>query len=217
MTAQLNLKEVEKRAFRSTYQDGLWDIYYGLIVILMSVFIYRPETGYSPMNIILSTGGIALSYILFGLAKKYITAPRIGTFKFGEIRRKKIKTMAIIIGIFIAFQVLMVLATSSVWKNQVVSAIVDSILGDRSSSLFMVASIGSLMVGSSMIVMVYFQDFSRGYYIALLMAAAVFLMIFYNQPWLPVLIGFVIITPGVVLLIRFLKQFPIIKEGEEHD
>ncbi len=35
MNSVLNLKEIEKRAFRSTYQDGLWDIYYGLVVISM--------------------------------------------------------------------------------------------------------------------------------------------------------------------------------------
>ena len=27
MNTQLNLKELERKAFRSTYQDGLWDLY----------------------------------------------------------------------------------------------------------------------------------------------------------------------------------------------
>ncbi len=48
MSAELNLKEIERKAFQSAYQDGLWDIYYGLIVVCMSFFIYRPATGYSP-------------------------------------------------------------------------------------------------------------------------------------------------------------------------
>lgn len=212
MNGSLDLKEIEKKAFRSTYQDGLWDIYYGLIVILMAVFVYRPETGYSPLNLILSTAGIGVSYLLFWLAKRRITAPRIGTFKFGKIRHKKIKTMAIILGIFIVFQVLMVLATSLAWRNQEFAALVDNLIGDRSQSLFIVATIGSLMVGVSMIVMVYFMDFDRGYYISLLMAAAVFLMIFYNKPWMPVLIGLVIIIPGVFLLSRFITKYPIVKE-----
>ena len=48
VSAQINLKEIERKAFRSTYQDGLWDIYFGLIVVGMSIFIYRPPEGYSP-------------------------------------------------------------------------------------------------------------------------------------------------------------------------
>jgi hypothetical protein len=38
MTTKLDLKEIEKRAFLSTYQDGIWDIYYGLIVICVTFF-----------------------------------------------------------------------------------------------------------------------------------------------------------------------------------
>ena len=33
MSTQLNLKEIERKAFRSTYQDGLWDIHLGLIFV----------------------------------------------------------------------------------------------------------------------------------------------------------------------------------------
>lgn len=212
MSQSLDLKEIEKRAFRSTYQDGLWDIYYGLIVVFMAVFIYRPETGYSPMNIILSTCGFAVAYILLYLAKKHITAPRIGTYKFGEIRRNKLRTMAIILGVFILIQVLLVLTTSLGWMNPDAASLINSFLGGRSNSLFMVALIGSLMVGSGMIVMVFFQDFSRGYYIAILMAATVFLMIFHNKPWVAIVIGLVIIIPGVFLLLRFITKYPIVKE-----
>ena len=40
-----------------------------------------------------------------------------------------------------------------------------------------VAIIGSLFVGPSMILMAYFNDFPRGYYIAIITALAVFLII----------------------------------------
>ena len=45
MNTQLSLKEVERKAFRATYQDGLWDLYFGLIVICMSIFVYRRQAG----------------------------------------------------------------------------------------------------------------------------------------------------------------------------
>jgi len=51
MNNQLNLKELERKAFRSTYQDGLWDVQFGFIVICMGFFIFRPDDGYGPRNI----------------------------------------------------------------------------------------------------------------------------------------------------------------------
>jgi hypothetical protein len=46
------------------------------------------------------------------------------------------------------------------------------------------------------------------------MALAVFLMILINQPIYPVVIGALIIVPGLVLFIHFLKKYPI-PQGDE--
>ena len=196
MVTQLNLKEIERKAFRSTYEDGLWDLYYGLVVVGMSIFIYRPEAGYSPMNIILSTVIIGLSGALFWVGKKYITVPRMGQVKFGPERKQKAKRLAIILGGFVLFQAVLVGLTALGWTN----------LFD--AGLLVVALIGSSILGTSMIVVAYFSDFPRGYYIAVLMALAVFLMIYANQPIYAILIGLAIIISGVALLVRFLKKYP---------
>jgi len=73
----------------------------------------------------------------------------------------------------------------------------------------LVASIGAMFVGPSVALIAYFKDFSRGYYIALLMAVAVFLMIFLNQPVYLLVCGALIILPGIVLFIRFLLTHPL--------
>jgi hypothetical protein len=78
MSTQLDLKELERKAFRSTYQDGLWDLYFGLIVVCMSIFVYRPAAGYSPVNIVLAMSAMAVAYALFWAGKKFITLPRMG-------------------------------------------------------------------------------------------------------------------------------------------
>jgi hypothetical protein len=80
-----------------------------------------------------------------------------------------------------------------------------------------VAAIGALMVGPSMILVAYFRDFPRGYYIAVMMALTVFLMLFLNQPVYPIIIGILIAIPGFVLFIRFLKKYPLHKEEVPHD
>jgi hypothetical protein len=212
MSTQLNLKEVERKAYRSTYQDGLLDIEYGLIVVSMAIFLYRPADGYSPMNIILSVVIISLANLLYFAGKKYVTLPRLGQVRFGPVRRQKAKTLSIVLGVFILFQVGLVALTAYGWANPEVSAALSSYFSG-SQSLILVAAIGSTIVGTSMIVIAYFTDFPRGYYIAILMALAVFLMIYINQPIYPIIIGVLIIIPGLMLFVRFLKTYPL--HGED--
>lgn len=209
MSSQLNLKEIERKAFLSTYQDGLLDMQYGLIVVFMSIFIYRPETGYSPLNIILSTLLMSLSFGMFWAGKKYITLPRMGQVRFGAVRMKKAKTLAIILGLFVLIQVGVVGLTTQGWLNPDITARLNNSINARGSNLLVVAAIASLMVGSSMIVIAYFTDFLRGYYSAILMALAVFLMVYLNQPIYPIVIGGLIILPGLVHLVRFLRDYPL--------
>jgi hypothetical protein len=77
-----------------------------------------------------------------------------------------------------------------------------------------VAAVGALFVGPSMMAIAYFTDFPRGYYIALVMSLGVFLMIWFWQPLIQVGAAFLILIPGLVLLARFLRQYPLIPAGE---
>lgn len=208
MSNQINLKEIERKAFRSTFQDGLRDMYYGLIVICMSVFIYRPSGGYNIWNILLSLFAALLASYLLRAGKKYITLPRMGQVRFGAIRKRKKKTMAITLAVVIIFQVGLLALTVLGWANPVVGEIVSNYLKARNIMDLMVAATGSFIVGLSMMLIAYFSDFPRGYYIAILMSLAVFLMIYLNQPVYPIIIGGLIFTPGLVLFINFLKKYP---------
>jgi hypothetical protein len=217
MSTELNLKEIERKAFRSTYQDGLWDLYMGLIVLGMSIFIYRPASGYSPRNLVLMLVTFVVAYGLFHAGKKYITVPRMGQVRFGVVRKRKKRTLAIILGVFVLLQAGVVGVTTLGWLNSAVSAKLNSFLQERDLTLAVVAAIGSLMVGISMIVIAYFSDFPRGYYIAVMMALAVFLMIYLNQPAYPVILGGLILLPGLVLFVRFLKTYPLHRQETPHE
>jgi hypothetical protein len=204
MNNELKLKELERKAFRSTYQDGLWDIYMGLIVIFMAVFIFRPDEGYRPWNLVLMVASFVLAYLVFWAGKKFVTVPRMGQVTFGSRRKKRKRTLAIIMGVIIVIH-----AGFGAWLS--------TWLGGGSMERILVASIGSLFVGPPMIIAAFFTDFLRGYYIAILMAGAVFLMILLNQPLYPVVIGLLILAPGVVLFVRFMRRYPLHREGEDHD
>jgi hypothetical protein len=209
MSTQLNLKEIERRAFRSTYQDGLWDLYFGLIVICVSFFIYRPASGYSPMNIILMTCTMVVAYGLFWAGKKFITLPRMGQVRFGEQRKKRRRTMIIVLGALVLIQVVFLSLQLWAWANPEMGKNINRFLADKNIMDLAVASIGALMVGTGMLLAAFFTDFPRGYYIALMFSLAVFLMIYLNQPVYPIIIGILIAIPGLVLLVRFLKKYPL--------
>ena len=217
MDTQLDLKQIERKAFRSTYEDGLWDIYFGLIVICMSIFIYRPASGYSPMNIILALLAMSVAYSLFWAAKKYITVPRMGQVRFGDIRKKKKTTMVVFLSFVVLVQLILLGLTALGWLDPEVSVRVNGFLKSRDLMDLTVALIGSLIVVSGMTLTAYFSDFPRGYFIAAMMALAVFLMIYTNQPIYAILIGLLICIPGVVLFIRFLKKYPLPAEAGSHE
>jgi hypothetical protein len=212
MNTQLSLKELERKAFRSTYQDGLWDLYFGLIVVCMSIFIYRPRGGYSPMNIVLAFAAMGGAYALFWAGKKFITLPRMGQVQFGSRRMKRRRTMIIVLGAVVLIQAGLVALELAAWANPGLGARISAFVPDGNRMDLLVASIGALIVGPSMILVAYFRDFPRGYFIAVMIALAVFLMIYLNQPVYPVIIGVLIGLPGLVLFVRFLQKYPLRRE-----
>jgi len=214
---QINLNNLERKVFLSTYQDGLWDMYLGLIVICMSFFLYRPATGYSPLNIVLMLACMAVAYAIFLAGKKFITQPRMGQVKFGEKRARRKKTMALVLGVVVLIQVAFLGIQFIGWRNPEFGATLNTFLKEKNAMDLAVATLGSLFVGPSMILVAYFMDFTRGYFTAVMMALAVFLMIYLNQPIYAIIIGILTITPGVVLFLRFLQKYPLHREETKRE
>jgi len=217
MTNQINLKEIERKAMRSTYQDGLMDIYLGLVVVGMAVFVFRPEDGYSPQNILLMLAAFGVAFGLYWAGKKFITLPRMGQMKPGEIRKQKNATLRLVMGGIILVQVAVVALTALGWLIPALGEQIAALFGARNVEILLVAAIGALFMGPSMLLMAYFTEYPHGYGIAVLMAAAVFLMIYRNQPLLPILIGGLIVIVGLVSLVGFLRKYPLPPEASAHE
>lgn len=210
MSTSLNLKEIEKKAFRSTYQDGLWDIYAGCLVASMAILALIPESDELPW---MWLGGyilaIAISYLVFWAGKKYITLPRLGQVKFGEQRRRRKLTLAIILGIIVAIQVIIVLFSIAAWNNPGLVSGLGFTTGDLDREKLLVSVVGALFVGPSMALVAYFNDFPRGYYIAVVLSLAVFFLIWFDQPMYLLAAGALILIPGLVFFVRFLIEHPL--------
>ena len=90
MSQNLDLKALERKAFRSVHQDGLWDIYLGGMLLALSLFFSIPENGEGELNYtLLALLGVAIVFAVFQLGKKYVTVPRMGQVRFGPERQKR--------------------------------------------------------------------------------------------------------------------------------
>ena len=71
MSQNLDLKILERKAFRSVHQDGLWDIYLGGLLLVLSLTFSIPENGEGEWTYIgLALLGVAIVFAFYQLGKK---------------------------------------------------------------------------------------------------------------------------------------------------
>jgi tetrahydromethanopterin S-methyltransferase subunit E len=68
-----------------------------------------------------------------------------------------------------------------------------------------------------MCIVAYFIDYYRGMYIGLVFGLGIFLSEYFDLPVALVLGAVLIAVPGVILLIRFIRQYPVQSNKVEHD
>jgi len=216
MNTQLDLNEIEKRAFRATHQDGLMDINLAFIVTgtgLMFSGLGRDEFPIS--RLILATVGILLGSLIFWVGKKYITVPRIGQARFGPARQQKGRRLVAILAVVVMLQVVMVLLPVLAWASPSFGATLNRWLPAGHAESLLVAGVAVLFAGPGMLVMFYFTDFLRGYYITGVFSLGIFLAIWLAQPYYLFLAAALIGLPGLVLFVRFLRRHPRVPEPEK--
>lgn len=207
MGEEIDLKELEKKAWRSFFQDGLWDIYFGLLLLALglssfTLFINLPE----PLNLIVVLIPIySIAILLLILGKKYITTPRIGYIKFGTKRKKIKKKLALILGVQVIITILMVIFTAFGLFQYI-----------QINSIIIMLMIGLLFVALPIGIIAYFWDFPRLYVYGLLGGSGFFIAEILNpiigQPF-DLFIPYIIISGSMLIVgmsyfIRFLKKYP---------
>lgn len=206
MSQNFDLKAIERKAFRSVHQDGLWDIYIGGLLLALSLMFSIPESGEGELTYIgLALLGVAVAFAFFQLGKKYITVPRMGQVRFGAERQKRKITLGWIMGAYVLVTLGLLLFSLYVWN------MTDAGRAPVSPSLerVLVASVAALIAGTSTLVISYFKEFTRGYYIALLMAVGFFLTLLLDMTTPMIVAGALILIPGLVVFINFLRQHPL--------
>ena len=208
MTTNMNLKDMERKAWRSLFQDGLLDIFMGLVLLAVGIPAMLP--GLFTSELWQNAGAavlMVLALFVYWLGKRFITMPRIGRARFGPTRKAKLRKTAVIYAISV-----------------VVGAIVFLMimLGLSPSPPGWVQRLGvpgflALGIGGWMLLILglgsYFTDFTRGYVIAALYALAFSGTVLLHNPIMFIVAGTLAVLMGAVVFIGFLRKYPAPAQG----
>jgi hypothetical protein len=193
MNNPLNLKELERKAYRSFYQDGIWDIFFGLMMLAMYAFTLFDSMENKALRLLvmlfIEIG--AVFFLIYG--KKQITVPRLGNVNFSPRRKKRL------LYVFLANSVsLLVLIALQVARR----ADIPFLNSDATSSIFL--GIWIVFITS---IMAYFLDFDRLYLYGLIYGAAFTAVLMTDLPILFLGAAALILVPGVVIFAQFLTKY----------
>lgn len=214
----MNLKKAERKAFQlSTSQDGLYDIFLGSYIVLLSLNPWLDENGLrTPGNVILT---ISLGLmILLGmiLIKKFIVAPRIGQVRYGVERKQRMKHLAISMGIiFLLTVALFGMTVSAIYfREPLIKGPID-----WNFPLDIVHTGAGIFIFAIFSVIGYMNDYPRLYFFGFLFGlgyvVSTALQDFTGNPfyWPWALSGLVAAITGLIIFFRFLQKYPRQKES----
>jgi hypothetical protein len=216
--SQLNVKAAEKEVFQlSNSRDGLYDIFLGTFIILMSTTPWLDENGLrTPWNIaVVEIIGLAILLGVLAL-KKWVVVPRIGQVKFGTARQKRIKRLGLgMAGIFIITLILFGLTIRAIYFGQPLIA------GPLKSNfpLDIVHTGAGIFIFGIFSVIAHMRVYPRMYFYGFIFGLGYVISTTLQDitgnsfywPWAAA--GLIAAGIGLILFIRFLKEFPPRFEG----
>ena len=203
MTTNMNLKQLERKAWTSFFQDGLLDILMGLALLASGIPALLPGIFISELSQDVVAGVLmVLALVAYWAGKRFITVPRMGRAEFSRARKSRQTKAAIIYAI-----------------SAVVGAIVFlmTILGLSSTPPAWVEKLGvegflALGIGGWMLLILglgsYFTDYTRGYIIAALYALAFGGTVIVHNPITFIVAGVLAVLMGLAVFVRFLRTHP---------
>ena len=205
MSGFVNFEDAEKKAVRMATNDGLWEILLGLMLLSFTASavlhdIWGVPWNYIPLILVMVTG-----IPLMRAAKKSLIMPRIGQVEFSQGRKTKFKKVN-------AFLIVLVVLTWIVFLGPVIST---SIVQEASLPYWFVDAVFGLLIFIFFVVLSYAFETPRMIIYGLLFGISLPADIILNEKWgieFPVfnfIAGLVVVTWGVVTLIRFLKRYPL--------
>ena len=201
MSQSADFRKLEQKAYLSYHQDGLIDLIIGSIVLCIAI---SEATDSSIWNLI----ALLLIFAYMPL-KRRITFPRLGYVKFnvkrGGVNMRLAGVVAIGVLVISLVSILVLLLSGKSSSSPLILAV-------RQSPLLVYALLGFIGFGLAGLVL----RLPRLFLYALLSLVMMISGHLLNLPlWLPfLLLGGTILAIGAVLLIGFLRRYPIAEEDK---
>lgn len=205
MSKSIDLKALEKKAWRSVFQDGLWDIYLGILLMAFAVSAWLDTLSISEdLRMGIYIGVMLFAMLVLGVGKRFITIPRMGRVKFG-VKRKKMQNYTRLVLLF------------SVVVGLIMYWVTASIYAGESGGIFSMRWLMPLVWVLNIVIVAgaaaYFLEYDRLYIIGLLYALTVpldFVIKIATQVdvgmYIFLVAGLIILLMGSVYLYRFMRD-----------
>lgn len=206
----LDLKSLERRAFTSTFQDGIFEMYIGVLMLLTPITtliehagLYNPGIGAAVRITLLFT-----ACALFTLGKRYITVPRLGRAEFGKRRRSRKIKLWLIMAVSVSITALLFLLSLGAWNGW---------FSSFSSILDHPVYIGAFFAVKIFVLfsfIAYFMDFPRAFFIGMVLAAGIGIDIAFDHQAVLAAGGLLLLFVGLVYFTRFIGAYHIPRDTD---
>jgi len=202
MAEEINLKEIERKAYTSYHQDGLIDVFAGFLILSFGLWLILDMAwmGWILWFVVVSA---------YAAAKRVLTIPRIGFVKFAPHRAKALQTAAVIV-----FSLSALLGVVAFMQAE-----------GEGTPLWLLFAIENYMlvigvsVATSFCVVGYTFRIKRMYAYALMTLIMFVTGHFLSYPlhYYLTLLGTLILLSGLAMLIRFIRRYPLSTTGSMGD
>ncbi|MCK4489245.1 MAG: hypothetical protein KAU23_03245 [Anaerolineales bacterium] len=208
MNTTLDLKGTEKASFKlAAYSDGIADIGLGLVVITLAIYPFTRELLGVNWNALLYLASVGLIIFLQTYVKNRLAPSRIGIVDFGKKANKRLRAFGLITAVLVVLTVLTWYLSTQGYFLPTAFPGSASWMGTYGFDILLAVVV--LLIFSAM---AYTLDLTRFYFYGLILGLSFPLQnLLPAYPRFPVLTaGIVIVAVGIVLLTRFLKDFPAV-------
>jgi len=205
---KLNLRAIESRSWKARQQDGLFDIYFGALMLAIAVSALTEVLGATPLVRLVTL--VVLQFSAAGglaLAKRRYATPRVGAVKFGATRARRSRASAIALVVCVLATVALVVLTA------VGRSPVDPL---HRLGRFALPTVVTLIVGVPLAALAIFLQFERILLHAALFAAAAFALAAFGKSFMAPISGAIAfgasgsisVGIGLLLFARFAHRIP---------
>jgi hypothetical protein len=207
LSGEIDLEKLEKKTWKSTYEDGLWDIYFGFLIFGFALVFIADYLGIpEPFGLMLILSSwYMIPILLLMLGKKYITQKRIGYAKFGARRKRtKKRLMYFLLANVVISTIFAIFTPLGIFGLLPIEGILVPLF------------IGLVFIAFPLCILAFFLEFTRLYIYAIVYGLGfTFSELFYPFVGTPLDLffsfgvpGFIIALIGVNYFIIFLRNYP---------